>query len=47
MDGGHLGLFTGCGTLEAWDVIVLGDGPAALRSAAEIGKDRSLNIVAL
>ena len=38
MDGGHLGLFTGCGTLEAWDVIVLGDGPAALRSAAESAK---------
>ncbi len=38
MDGGHLRSITGCGTLEAWDVIVLGDGPAALRSAAESAK---------
>ena len=38
MDGRHLPLFTGCVTLEAWDVIVLGDGPAALRSAVESAK---------
>ena len=38
MDEGHLRLITGCETLEAWDVIVLGDGPAALRSAAESAK---------
>ncbi len=38
MDGRHFAPFTGCETLEAWDVIVLGDGPAALRSASESAK---------
>lgn len=38
MHGGHFAEITGCGTLEAWDVIILGDGPAALRSAIESAK---------
>ena len=46
MDGGHLGQITGCETLEAWDVIILGDGPAALRSAAEAAK-QGANILVL
>ena len=45
MDGVHLGEITGCGTLEAWDVIVLGDGPAALRSAAEAAKQGATTLV--
>ena len=45
MHGVHLGEITGCGTLEAWDVIVLGDGPAALRSAAEAAKQGATTLV--
>ena len=32
MGGGHLASYNGSGIVEAWDVIVLGDGPAALAS---------------
>ena len=45
MDGVHLGQITGCETLEAWDVIILGDGPAALRSAAEAAKQGANTLV--
>jgi len=45
MDRGHLRQITGCETLEAWDVIVLGDGPAALRSAAEAAKQGASTLV--
>ena len=45
MDGGHLGQITGCETLEAWDVIILGDGPAALRSASEAAKQGATTLV--
>lgn len=38
MGGGHLASYNGSGIVEAWDVIVLGDGPAALRSAVESAK---------
>ena len=31
--------------MEAWDVIVLGDGPAALRSAAEAAKQGATTLV--
>jgi len=38
MAGRCLGQDVGSEVMEAWDVIVLGDGPAALRAAAEAAK---------
>lgn len=38
MDKSCLGRVTGCGFMEAWDIIVVGDGPAALRAAAAAAK---------
>ena len=38
MAGRRLGQDVGSEVMEAWDVIVLGDGPAALRAAAEAAK---------
>ena len=38
MAGLHFARLKGCRVMEAWDIIVLGDGPAALRAAAESAK---------
>ena len=38
MDESCLGGITGCGFMEAWDIIVVGDGPAALRAASAAAK---------
>ena len=38
MDESCIGGITGCGFMEAWDIIVVGDGPAALRAAAAAAK---------
>ena len=38
MAGLRFARLKGCGFMEAWDIIVLGDGPAALRAAAESAK---------
>ena len=39
MAGRHFGKNVGSEVMEAWDVIVLGDGPAALHAAAEAAKE--------
>ncbi len=38
MAGLRFARLKGCRVMEAWDIIVLGDGPAALRAAAESAK---------
>ncbi|MBT5661934.1 MAG: FAD-binding protein, partial [Euryarchaeota archaeon] len=39
MAGRRFGKNVGSEVMEAWDVIVLGDGPAALHAAAEAAKE--------